>query len=168
MIDVAVANRQSRLPLDEDLLRRAVRMILDCASIRTAQISVAIVDDPTIRQLHERYLALDEPTDVLSFALERSEAHLDGEVVVSADTAAEAAPQFGLGAADELLLYVIHGTLHLVGYDDTTPQLRAEMRRQERACLAALGVAMDDAEASVSDKPSAASAGPTGTEEEVT
>jgi len=169
VIDVAVANHQSRLPLDEGLLGRAVRMILEKASIRSAQISVAVVDDPTIRRLHEQYLALDEPTDVLSFVLESSEEHLDGEVIVSADTAAEAAPQFGLSAADELLLYVIHGTLHLVGYDDTTPQAEVEMRREERACLAALGVATGGAEMGTSDEPSAVTpAGPDNNAEEVT
>ncbi len=58
---------------------------------------------------------------MLSFVLEQGEGFLDGEVVVSAETAQRAAPRFGWSAAEELLLYVIHGTLHLAGYDDATP-----------------------------------------------
>ena len=64
---------------------------------------------------------------MLSFVLESSNGCLEGEVIVSADRAAAVAPKYGWSAADELLLYVIHGTLHLVGYDDVTPAKRAAM-----------------------------------------
>lgn len=115
-------------------------MILQDESFSRAEINVAVVDDPTIRQLHRKYLGQDEPTDVLSFVLENSEACLEGEVIVSAETALAAAPRFGWPAPDELLLYVIHGTLHLVGYDDTTPEKQAEMRRKEQSYLARFGL----------------------------
>ena len=68
---------------------------------------------------------------MLSFVLERSPQALEGEVVVSADTARAVRPAYGCTAEEELLRYVIHGTLHLVGYDDTTPQKRAVMRKKE-------------------------------------
>jgi probable rRNA maturation factor len=61
-------------------------------------------------------------------------------VIVSAETAELTAGWYGWTAEDELLLYVIHGTLHLVGYDDTTPETQIEMRERERACLACFGV----------------------------
>jgi len=115
-------------------------MILDEASIGDAEISVAVVDDPTIEQLNRRYLSHDGPTDVLSFVLERSAERLEGEVVVSGDTAGRTAPRFAWSAADELLLYVIHGTLHLVGFDDRTPDDRAAMQARERACLGRFGL----------------------------
>ena len=140
MRTIHVADQQGKLPIDEARLKRAVRMVLEEASIPEARISVAVVDDPTIRGLNRQYLSHDEATDVLSFELERSERLLEAEVVVSADTAQRAASRFGWSAADELLLYVIHGMLHLVGYDDRTPEERAEMRVRERACLARLGL----------------------------
>lgn len=136
MIAIEVAYEQTSLPVDEDRLSSAVRMILDDASIPEARISLAVVDDPTIQELNREFLGRDEPTDVLSFVLERSERLLEGEVVVSADTARRAASRFGWTAADELLLYVIHGALHLVGLDDRTPSERAAMRERERRCLA--------------------------------
>jgi probable rRNA maturation factor len=140
VITVEIADEQSDLPLDHHRLQHAVRMVLEEASVARARLSLAVVDDSTIRRLHQRYLAADEPTDVLSFLLERSEDCLEGEVIVSAQTAVLAAGRFGWPAEDELLLYVIHGTLHLVGYRDATPQQQAEIRRRERACLSRFGI----------------------------
>ncbi len=135
VIRIDIANRQTTLPIDRRLLRRAVRMILKDAGIDDAEISLALVDDPTIRQLHRRHLGHDEPTDVLSFDLERDGNRLEGEVIVSADTARAAAAQYGNSPAEELLLYVIHGTLHLVGYRDDTRRQRATMSRRQRRYL---------------------------------
>jgi probable rRNA maturation factor len=135
MITVAIANRQRTLPVDRRRLRRAVRRILADAQIAAARISLAIVDDPTIAELHRRFLDDPTPTDVLSFVLESSAEMLEGEVVVSADTARACAPRYGCTAAEELLRYVIHGTLHLVGHDDTTPRKRAAMRKRENQYL---------------------------------
>jgi probable rRNA maturation factor len=131
MITVAITNRQRTLPVDRRRLRRAVQRIIRDAQIAAARISLAIVDDPTIAELHRRFLDDPSPTDVLSFVLESSAETLEGEVVVSADTARACAPRYGCTAAEELLRYVVHGTLHLVGYDDTTPRKRTAMRKRE-------------------------------------
>jgi probable rRNA maturation factor len=140
VITVEIANEQSHVPLRQQRLRDAVRMVLQNESVPRAQISLAVVDDPTIRRLHREYLQEDEPTDVLSFSLEQSEDCLEGEVIVSGQMAKAAAARFGWPPEDELLLYVIHGTLHLLGYRDATPQQQAEMRRREQACLSHFGV----------------------------
>lgn len=113
-------------------MRRVVQRILRDAGIAEAQVSIVMVDDASIAKLHEKFLNDPEPTDVLSFLLERSPAVLEGEVVVSAEMALAVAPRYRHAAEDELLLYVIHGALHLVGYDDTTPRKRSVMRKQER------------------------------------
>ncbi len=139
-IAVQVANRQMSLPVEEARLEHAVRIVLEDASIPRGDVSVAVVDDLAIHELNRRYLNRDEPTDVLSFVLERSADHLEGEVIVSAQAARQAARQFGWTAADELLLYVVHGTLHLVGCDDRTAGDRARMRAREQACLARFGL----------------------------
>ena len=135
MITVTITNRQKNLVLERRRMRRAVERIVRDAEIAEACISVAVVDDPTIAKLHQEFLHDPEPTDVLSFVLERSAQVLEGEVVVSADTALACAPRFGCTADEELLHYVIHGMLHLVGYDDTTPRKRAVMRRKEQKYL---------------------------------
>ena len=140
MTTIAIANRQTLLPIDEGAIRRAVRAVLAGPATAKTTVSVAVVDDETISRLHQQFLGQAGPTDVLSFVLEQGEGFLDGEVVVSAETACRAAPEFGWSAAEELLLYVIHGTLHLAGYDDATPAQRATMRRQETKHLARLGI----------------------------
>ncbi len=139
-ITIEIANEQDFVPLDEERIRDAVRGILGEASIAEAIVSVAVVDDSTIGRLHGKYLGDDSPTDVISFVLERGESSLEGEVIVSGERAAAAAPQYGWPAEDELLLYVIHGMLHLAGYDDTTPETREEMRRREQSHLARFGL----------------------------
>ena len=136
MFEIDFANRQSSHPVNASQLLAAVRLILDEEGFREASISLAVLDDPTIHELNRRYLQHDDATDVLSFVLDSGPGRLEGEVLVSADTAAAASTRFGWTAEDELLLYVIHGTLHLVGYDDQTPADRAAMRDRERSCLA--------------------------------
>jgi len=134
-IAIHITNRQKTLPLERRRTRRAVQAIVRDAGITEAQISVAVVDDSTIAKLHQEFLDDSSPTDVLSFMLEQSEQGMEGEVVVSADTARANAPRYRSTPEDELLRYVIHGTLHLVGYDDTTPSKRALMRKKEREYL---------------------------------
>ncbi|MBN1912322.1 MAG: rRNA maturation RNase YbeY [Pirellulales bacterium] len=140
VIAIQIADQQNALALDGPRLEEAIRSILDEAAVAEAEISLAVVDDPTIQVLNRKYLGHDYPTDVLSFVLERSEDRLEGEVIVSADTAVASAGQYGWTPEEELLLYVIHGTLHLVGYADGMPTEQAEMRRREAACLARFGL----------------------------
>ena len=134
-IAVHITNRQRSLSLDRPRIRRAVHAVLGDAEIGHAEISIAIVDDATIARLHQQYLDDPEPTDVLSFVLERSDQYLEGEVVVSAETAVAYAARHKSTPQDELLRYVIHGTLHLTGYDDATPRQRTAMQTRERKYL---------------------------------
>lgn len=140
MFRIKIADQQQRLTLDRPRLRQAVKAVLQGEGISKAQITVAIVDDPCIHELNRRFLNHDEPTDVLSFALDQRPGFVEGEIVASADTAASRAVEFDWPPEDELLLYVVHGTLHLAGYDDKTPELRDEMRRRERHYLGEFGL----------------------------
>jgi probable rRNA maturation factor len=125
--------------IDVEEVRRAVQMVLAGEGLRSARISVALVDDATIQALNRSFLAHDYATDVLSFVLSEKDEPLEGEVVVSADMAVARAPEFGWSAANELLLYVVHGTLHLCGYEDHDQQRRRRMRERERDFLMRLG-----------------------------
>jgi probable rRNA maturation factor len=137
---VSFTNPQKLLRFDSRPLRKIVRRIVRQSGIREGSLSLAVVDDATIAGLNRQYLNDPSPTDVLSFVLESSPGYLEGEVVASAETAARAARKYGWSAADELKLYLIHGVLHLVGYDDHTPRQRSLMRKQERRYLEQLGV----------------------------
>ncbi|MGW8256661.1 MAG: rRNA maturation RNase YbeY [Thermoguttaceae bacterium] len=139
-LQISVTDTQSQMAVDKKRLRKAVRIILRRESIPRAKISVALVDDYTIAALHQQYLNDPNPTDVLSFSLERTNDYLEGEVVVSAETAQTSALRYHWTPEDELLLYVVHGVLHLVGYDDTSPKKQKIMRSKERQYLAESGV----------------------------
>jgi probable rRNA maturation factor len=135
-----IANQQSALTIDPQCLQAAVRSVLEDSSFRSAMISIALVDDPAIHEINRQYLNHDYPTDVISFVLNTDADHLEGELVVSTETAIRNADQYGWPAADELLLYVIHGTLHLVGYLDKNPADKSAMVAAEAAQLQKLGV----------------------------
>lgn len=135
MIRVEISNRQKSLRVDKSGLRAAVTTVLRGEGLESATISLAVVDDPTIHELNRRCLQHDYPTDVLSFLYEQSAGAVDGEVIVSSDTALRQAEQLGESPEGELLLYVVHGTLHLVGYDDQSALDRDRMRERERHYL---------------------------------
>ena len=112
-----------------------------------AQVGVVIADDETVRELNQRFLGLDEPTDVLSFALAAAdeapfalppeEASL-GEVVIAYPTAVRQAKEAGRTIEAEVAHLLVHGLLHLLGYDHQRPQEEVAMRRQEKEILAGL------------------------------
>jgi len=132
---LAIADRQASVVVDRRRLRRAVRAALAGSPVATASISLALVDDPAIARLNRRFLDHAGPTDVLSFLLEHAPGRLEGEVVVSAETARREAPHYGWTPEDELLLYVVHGVLHLAGYDDRSAAGRARMSARQGAIL---------------------------------
>lgn len=135
MIKVLITNDQSEHEVDCEQLRAAVLGVVEEAEIDEGEVSLAIVDDETIHALNVQHLQHDYPTDVISFVLEQTAGYLEGEVIVSADMSATVAQEYGWPAAHELLLYVIHGTLHLVGYDDKDPHKKIEMQSAERRHL---------------------------------
>lgn len=137
---VLIANEQSTLTIDEAQLEAAVRVVFRDSSYGSGMVSIAVVDDPTIHEINRQYLQHDYPTDVLSFVLDDQEHHLEGELVVSTDTATSNATEYEWSPFSELLLYVIHGALHLVGYRDKQPDEIAEMRSAEAKYLRELGL----------------------------
>jgi probable rRNA maturation factor len=124
--------------LSRPQIQQAVRAAAGDRPIRA--ISVALVDDTAIALLHERYLADPRATDVMSFDLrdDPRDDELEGEIVISAKTAARQARALGLRADQEVLRYVVHGVLHLLGHDDKTASQRSQMRRREDAVLSQL------------------------------
>ena len=141
-VQIAVANEQTTLAVDETKVRAAIASVLQDSAYRSAHISVALVDDLTIHELNRQYLQHDYPTDVLSFMLDENETHLEGELVVSTDTAVRNAVEYGWSAENEMLLYLVHGALHLVGYLDKSPEECAAMHAAEVTHLTRLGVAL--------------------------
>jgi probable rRNA maturation factor len=132
MIKVSIASPQQQVPVDRGHYRHAVRTVLEGEGIKNAEISLAFVDNPTMQRLNRQFLNHDEPTDVLSFPLSQSRT-LEGELILGAEVALAEAQTRGHDVRAELTLYIVHGLLHLCGYDDHTAHDAREMRR--RVCL---------------------------------
>ncbi|HZV06319.1 MAG TPA: rRNA maturation RNase YbeY [Gemmataceae bacterium] len=138
---ISIATPQEIVAIDRARMREAVRTVLAGEDVADYEISLAFVDNPTIHRLNQRYLQHDEPTDVLSFPLSEPRASkLAGELVLGVEVAAEQAASRGHDVQAELALYVIHGLLHLCGYDDHDDADRAAMRQRERHYLRQLGL----------------------------
>jgi probable rRNA maturation factor len=138
-ITVDVVNQQRVLRLAPSTIKSVARFVLRKEGVRIAHVELALVDDATIQDVHRRFLGIDTPTDVLTFPFAEPDEPLSGQIVVSVETAARIGPVHGLTAEDEVLLYAIHGILHLCGYDDRTARDARRMRgRQEELLREAL------------------------------
>jgi probable rRNA maturation factor len=139
-IVVTISNQTDDASVDESRLQDAVTHVLINNGVDCAKVGVAIVSDRTILSLNRDYLQHDQTTDVLSFPLSTDAGVLEGEIAISLDTAAVRAKEYDWEMADELLLYAVHGALHLVGFRDASEHARAEMRTQEIVMLAHFGI----------------------------
>jgi probable rRNA maturation factor len=106
-----------------------------------AELSVALVGDKTMAELHLRFMNIPGPTDVLTFPLEhdRRGRVTAGEVVVCIPEAKRRCRESGVELKNEVLLYALHGMLHLCGFDDRTPRGFGRMHRAEDRILTRLG-----------------------------
>jgi len=137
MISVSVVNthRRERCPLS--LIARGVRMVLRGEGYGTGEISVVCVSDGVSRRINRRFLRRDYTTDVISFPLGEGDT-IEGELYVNLDRARVQARLYGVTRMHELARLVVHGTLHLTGYDDRTANDRKRMRFREDAVLTRL------------------------------
>lgn len=140
-LDIDLSDSQGILRLDPDRLRSIARFVLLEQGVSGGSLSIALVDDPTIHEINRRHLDHDWPTDVISFPLsDPGDPEFSGELVISAETARRVASQCDLDPGTEIALYLIHGLLHLCGYDDRDDPERTRMRRREDELLDALNI----------------------------
>ncbi|WP_157664997.1 rRNA maturation RNase YbeY [Mariniblastus fucicola] len=133
-LKIEIADQQ-QLKVNFDPLIKIASAILDDHGVSKGELSIALVDDPTIRELNNQYLQHDWETDVISFVLDEGEGWLAGQLIVSTDTAMRIAKEVGSTVEAELALYVAHGTLHLVGFDDLDENSAIEMKAAEKEYL---------------------------------
>lgn len=132
-MSVTIANLQKRLPVPRRRVERLVARILRGERRPRAQVQVAFVDDRTIRAANRRHLGHDYATDVLAYP--DAAPGVLGEVVVSAPYALAEARRRRIAPEEELLRYVAHGLLHLLGYDDHAPAARRRMWAKQEGYL---------------------------------
>jgi probable rRNA maturation factor len=135
---ITVLNRQRMIPIKVTALRDFARRALqECLKLRgrkrsalrtLEEVSVVLVSDRRMAELHQRFLQQPGPTDVITFQ--------HGEIFVSTETARRQARRFGSSLEHELRLYIAHGLLHLHGFDDKEAHSSAEMKRTQETIVA--------------------------------
>lgn len=143
MIEVEVNDTYAQ-DVDINLLQRAIlNTLIQAGSAQEMDVTLLVEGDDILQQLNRQYLGRDYPTDVLSFEAndvdpETGRLHL-GDIILSFPRAQEQRVSSGNSLADELQLLVVHGTLHLLGYDHDTPESKALMWEKQAAILKNLG-----------------------------
>lgn len=127
-------------PLELPELAVILEKMANDEGITSGRISVALLTDEEIQVVNREHLQHDYETDVISFDLSDDDDFLDGELVISVDTARRLASEVGWRTEDEIILYAIHGMLHILGYDDDTDAHQDEMRRLEVEYLKELNI----------------------------
>jgi probable rRNA maturation factor len=135
-----IVDENIALPGDENGLKLAAHAAAAFRGYDSGEIVIRVTDDKVIHQLNRDHLGHDYPTDVISFAYRNDKPAVEGELAVSADTARQRAAELGWPASHELVLYVVHGVLHITGMDDHDAGDRAQMRKAEQSILLQLGI----------------------------
>ena len=138
MLSISVTNQCESIRADKSLMRRAAETVLKGEGIAAAKISLAFVDDATSERLNKQFLDHEGPTDILTFPM--GSKPLQGELVIGAEVGQRVAQEKEHDPQYEFALYVIHGLLHLCGYDDKKSEPLREMRQQEAHYLKLLGL----------------------------
>ncbi|MDP6601532.1 MAG: rRNA maturation RNase YbeY [Phycisphaerales bacterium] len=124
--------------VDVDWLADHVRQAIALLDRKVVAISIRVMQDAEMAAMHERFGDASETTDVLTFSY--GEDAVEADIGVSIDVARRAAKEQGHNSTAELLLYIVHGVLHCMGYDDHEPGAWAAMHAEENRILSAMGV----------------------------
>lgn len=137
------------------LLQQAGERVIALLGRPNDEAGLTLVDDATIREYNRDHRGIDAPTDVLSFALdegaendpafdaETGVPHLVGDILISMERAAAQSRDYGHSLEREVVYLMVHGLLHLYGFDHGTDEERAEMRGREEAVMTELGLGRD-------------------------
>ena len=142
---VEIANLQKHYEINKSKIRKVVKVVLN-KEVKSAKLSIAFVDNEEIKRLNERFLGSNEVTDVIAFPLSNKEDFLSGEIVISVETAVEVANRKKSNVEGEIILYLVHGILHLLGYNDNNKKNATIMHEKESEILAFLGYNVPEVE----------------------
>lgn len=144
MVTIQV-KRSVRLPVEKSILLRAAQMTLDFTNTtKNSDVSIVVGNDALLQRLNLKYRNVDSTTDVLSFPSGEidpdTQAYYLGDIVISLARAQEQSSSEGHALVDELQLLVVHGTLHLLGYDHMETADKVKMQAAQDVILQKLGL----------------------------
>ncbi|MBT8489805.1 MAG: rRNA maturation RNase YbeY [Deltaproteobacteria bacterium] len=135
---ILIESRQKKIDIDIPRVRQAVNNILKYLHIEDSEISLLFLDDEGITGINYTYLQRNYPTNVIAFSMREGEhgninPHILGDIVISVETTQRYSEQEGIPFSDELDYFIIHGLLHLLGYDHEESETGSErMKQKER------------------------------------
>ncbi len=137
---VTILNQQESSKIKHSLLRKVAKCVLERFGEGRVSLSVVLVDDETISYYNETYLSHEGPTDVISFPQREGDVRspkeeLLGDVMISVERAKAQAEEYGHSLEEEVILLLIHGILHLLGWDDKAPKERSKMEKEQERLL---------------------------------
>ncbi|MCB0258530.1 MAG: rRNA maturation RNase YbeY [Calditrichae bacterium] len=135
MSAIEIFNNAPDLQVQEDSAATLARRVIADEQLEVSSLNIIFVDDAYLKDLHQRYLDDDSKTDVMTFSL-NADGPIEGEIYISLDRARAHAQTYRVTAEMEVARLIIHGLLHLKGYDDHTAEEQKLMREKENACLA--------------------------------
>jgi probable rRNA maturation factor len=145
-------NLQRSRPINLRLLRRIIlRCVRELLNVESFDLGIQIVNAAEISRVNEQFLQHAGPTDVITFdyrevSAARSEVSISGDLYVCIDEAIRQAKRFRTSCPQELVRYIVHGILHLLGFDDRTPRLRQRMKRLENRLVKTLAMSFSFSE----------------------
>ena len=138
-MSISIQNQQKRLSVDTGRVRRSLKRMLKELGCKESEVSLLLVDDDQIREINKNYLQRDRPTNVISFAMTEGafgEVHPEilGDIILSVETAARDAMACDIDFMDEVEFLLIHGLLHLLGYNHENVESKesGKMKKLER------------------------------------
>jgi probable rRNA maturation factor len=141
---LVAVDEQVRAAIDSERLERLASAVMQREGLAPGEVSVLITDDEMVRRLNREYAGEDTPTDVLAFSLTEGEEFASpddvvrlGDVIISYETARRQAAEAGRPVGDEVDHLLVHGILHLLGYDHAELAEEERMRGREQELLAA-------------------------------
>lgn len=139
LMKILIANQQKQIKIDKRRVRTRMTRLLKLMNCANKEISITFVDDQAIQSINKKYLRRDRPTNVISFSLQEGEfgginSDVLGDIVISVDTASKDAYRGNLSFDEEILFLMIHGFLHLTGYnhENTTRTNAMKMKQKEK------------------------------------
>lgn len=136
MINVIVTDAVGSGALTAARARTIVRAVCAGEKVRSGELSFVVLNDGRIRTINRKFLGHDYVTDVITFPLE--EEGLTAEIFINVRQAARQAKEYGVSLKNEMTRLVVHGTLHALGYSDSTPKERKRMHRVQERYVTAL------------------------------
>ncbi|MDD5711568.1 MAG: rRNA maturation RNase YbeY [Smithellaceae bacterium] len=142
---ILIENRQKKISLRKQEIRSTLGKIMRLLACRDNEVSVLIVDNEQIRAINKAYLKRDRPTNVISFSMREGEhgainPTVLGDIIISAERAEQDAQKEGIALSDEMDFLLIHGLLHLLGFnhESVSREKSLAMKAKERDLFLAL------------------------------